>query len=230
VWWLKAGIVIVGSAVLMVAVYAVIMGTNGRPEPKTYLEAKVVLLKSYVETEPTSGKAWRDYASALHAAGDRRAAWAAVAKAKKSVRGLSRRYPLVSELDLLFAEGKYEKVVAQSRKHLDTERAYKRDHIRLRAKEGIKVRMRDISPNVTVDMLVYQARASGALGNWAAAAKALSKALYWDPKAADILVLRGQAYERLRRFSRAQKDYEKALRYIPGMEAAREGLERLEQR
>lgn len=227
-WWLKVVIMLVIVTALVAALYGLMTGVIRPSSPRTAAEAKLITLESVVKTTPESGKAWRDYIAALSATGQKDKAWNQVKLARAKVKGLDRSYPNLAELDLLWADKDYEQVLKKSAVAIKLENGYRNEYIKAREREGRRINDLDIPVQVPVDILLYQARASGALKDWDAAVKSLTAALKRDPNASDLLVLRAQAYEELEKWDKARADYKQALRFIPDMEPALQGLERVE--
>lgn len=227
-WWLKVAIMLVVVSALVAALYGLMTGVIKPSSPRTSAEAKLITLESVVKTTPESGKAWRDYIAALGASGQTDKAWDQIKVARTKVKGLDRSYPNLAELDLLWMQKDYKKVRTKAAAAIKQENKYRKDYIAARFREGRRISDLDLPVEIPIDILVYEARAAGAMDDWKAASKSLTSALQRDPQASDLLVLRGQSYEEQKQYDKALADYKAALKFIPDMEAALEGVKRVE--
>lgn len=226
--WLKFGILFLAVTALTAVLYALLVGVINPSSPRTAVEARLVVLRNAATSIPESGKARRDYIDALIVSGDMSEAKAQHAKAKKEIKETFEiAYVDLAELDILWAEKKYPEVVTKTTAMVKAEQKRRDDFYKERKKskniEGIEV---PVAP--MVQMLTYQARANGAQEKWTEAVKSLNAALKLDPLAADLLILRADAYIEAGQKDKAKKDFEKALEYIPDFAPALAGLEALE--
>lgn len=227
VWWLKIAIGMVITIAFVAVIYGLLTGIVSPSSPRTATEARLTLLEATIKQNPESGAAWRDYAAALYASGEKAKARKVVDRATNAVSGLDRTFPALIELDQLWAEKEYERVVTKAKRAFEADKKYHQEYIAAKARMGVTIRDSDIPSKETIEILLYQARGSGAQGDWTAAIEALTTALTYDPLASDVLVLRGDAYERDGQPDKARADYEQALKYIPDMPAALAGMERV---
>lgn len=226
--WLKFGILFLAVTALTAVLYALLVGVINPSSPRTAVEARLVVLRNAATSIPESGKARRDYIDALIISGDMAEAKAQHAKAKKEIKQTFEiAHVDLAELDILFAEKKYNDVVKKSATMVKAEQKRRDDFYKERKKTkniaGIEVPVEPM-----VQMLTYQARANGALEKWPEVIKSLTAALKLDPLAADLLVLRADAYRRTGQPDKAKKDFEAALEYIPDFAPALAGLEAIE--
>jgi len=228
IWWLQVAIAFVVVFALVAVLYGLIAGLINAPTPRTATEARLVLLEQVVRDTPGSGAAWRDYASALYVSGKKSEAKALIGRSRSAVKDIDRTYPYLIELDILWMEKDYAKVIKKAEESYKADQKYKAEFIQKKARDGRKIRMKDIPTDATIAILLYQGRANGALQKWDEAVAALSKAIELDPRASDLLVLRAEAQVKAGNEAAARKDYKAALTFIPDMPAALEGLKKLD--
>lgn len=225
-WWLKVAILIMIATALTGVLYALLVGVINPQTPRTLFEARLVTLRNVVETVPESGKARRDYVQALLANDRRSDALAQAELAKKQLKDLDIVFGELAEIDVYWQDKDYDRVVELASAAYANETKRREEYVAKRQKE-VNIKNIDIPVQPLVDLLVYEARAAAAGGDFDRAAKSLTAALKLDPQAADLLVLRGTAYRELGQADKARADYEQALEFIPDFQPALDGLEQL---
>lgn len=213
---------------LLVVLYGVIVGIVSPPQPRTATEARITLLEGLVEQNSTSGKAHYDYIVGLSAAGNDSDAYDALDDARVLLTGWEIAYADAAEATLLFQDEKYDEAMTAARAGYDREMDAREQYVASMKQRNLTVSITDISIEPLMTMLIYEARAAGAIGDWQRAIDALSDALAIDPRAADVLTLRAAAHEEAGDSEAALADYRAALTYIPDHEPALAGVERLE--
>lgn len=227
--WLKLGILALAVIALLAVLYALLVGIINPSSPRTASEARLVTLRTAAQTVPDSGKARREYIDALLINGDVRGAKQQLAQARKDIKKLEIAHVDLAELDILWSQKEYAKVVKVADTAYKNETKRREDYYKERKKEK-NIQGIEVPKAPLVEMKAYQGRANGALKKWDEAVKSLSQALKDDPLAADLLVMRADAYVRLGQKDKAKKDLEAALEYIPDFAPALAGLESLKKK
>ena len=226
-FWLKFAIFSVVIVALASAIWALASGMLRPGLPRTALEAKLTLASEVAATNPSSARAWADYIDALVQTHQYRKAAAVLDQARGSITEDGVSYLNNSELKLLFAQGRYEDVITTAEEAIKQDDALRAKKAAELAKRGITSAEQSVDTANVTEAWLLKAKAQGSLGQWEGAVESLTKALVFDPTAADMLTMRGQAYAKLGKNQSARADFEKALEYIPDWEAARQGLEAL---
>jgi|GEM_PF-1536192 len=210
-------------------VYALYNGVMSVRAPRTAVEARLSTLELAVQQYPTSGDAWRDYIETLVYSGQTGEARRQLERARDLVAGLETGPVAVAELTILWTSGDTAAVLERGEVLYDEQVAIREEWIAAREAESkVAIFPQETKPEVLVELLAYTARAYGADGDWSSAIDKLTLALSVEPRAANLLVMRGDAYLRNGQFDEARDDFETALTYIPDYEPALSGLEALE--
>lgn len=227
--WLVVGIFGVVILLLTFLLYGLIAGVLNPPAPRTAVEFAMQRAEATIQAKPESGRDWADYALLLYKTGDKAKAKATIKKARKVLKNNSLVYVNNAEIEILLREGKNAEALkaadaelkydAEERKKLDIERA----------KRGVKMPVeyqREMN-KVTIDTLVMKARAQSALKKYDDAITSLAYAIYADPQAADVIVMRGELFLKVGNKEAAKNHFVEALKFIPDYEPALNGLKRL---
>lgn len=213
--------------ILIVVLYGVIVGVVSPIPARTATEARIKILESAVLNNSTSGKAHFDYVTGLAAAGNMGDAYKAVDRARAVLTDWDGAYADAAEVALLFQDEKYEEAMEVARAGYERDMKAREAWVEQKRQENVTVAVTDIDPEPLITMLIFEGRASGATEDWERAVDAFTEALALSPQSADILVLRGTAYENAGDTALALADFESALTYIPDFQAALDGIERV---
>lgn len=189
------------------------------------MERRLQRLESLSAMTPTDATVWGDWATNLIAVGD-------LAQAEKVLERGSRAttdtLPLkVAEVRLLVAQG--DRTGALRLLNATVASALKREKAlsEQMAERGTVVNIRSLAPQALLDALVLKGELLTESGDMSGAIGAYTLALERDPQMADVLVARGDLYAKTGDSAKARADYTKALTMVPGLQAARDGIERL---
>jgi tetratricopeptide (TPR) repeat protein len=222
--WLLIGIFVAVTAILALVVFSLVSGLFATQAPRTAIEARLVTLKDAAEGAPGSGSAQRDYIEALVVSGQHGAARDHIDLMKEQLDGFETTYIYLGELSLLYDLEDYEGVLETAQEGYDYEIEQQEAWVEEQTAAGRDVVTTILPQSNAISILVYQARASGAMGDTAAGVEYLTRALELEPTAADLLVLRGQGYAELGDTAAARADFEQALVFVPDFEPALEAL------
>ena len=222
------------AAVLLIVllsgvVYALYTGVMSVRAPRTAVEARLSVLEAAVQQYPASGDAWREYIEALVASEQLGEATRQLEVAQQSVEELETGPVAVAELTILWATGDTTSVLERGSALYEEQVAIREAWIAERqANSNVAFFPEETKPEVLIEILAYTARAYGVQGDWELATEKLTQAISINPRAANLLVMRGDAYLRNGQYDEAREDFEAALAYIPDYEAALSGLEAVE--
>jgi tetratricopeptide (TPR) repeat protein len=225
--YLLYAVLVALAAVLVLVVWMLYAGLLRPQAPRTSIERDIYATEAATKSDPKSQRAWTGYVRALVAAGRYGDANAAVNRARAAVGDLPA---------FAVASGRISLATGDTRKALDLAAAAIKSALKLRkartdenAAKGITVDPRTYYGEELVDAYILQADAYEAQAQLAQAVASLGKAIEESPQMADVLVLRGDLYSRLKQYDKARADYEGALKYGPDFAPALSGLRRLQE-
>ena len=222
--FLRWAIFFVILTIVCVLVYALLAGVFSPPAPRTLLESTLNRSQAAVTQDSGDGSAWASLAGAQYANGEKEAAWATIAKARKKVQDRTILQVNNRELDFLIIEGKNAEAIKRADEFIETEANYQMEEKVGNAAKGISVPDQVTNNQDSVRLFVLKGTAQGNLGKWKDAVKTFDQALLLTDTAADIITLRGWARLRAGNAKGAKKDFARALRYMPGDPSATQGL------
>lgn len=225
---LKVAIFAVVILTLTGALYFLLAGVINPPAPRTALEAQLVVVREAVRLAPQSGEAWGDYIRTLTGLKLFREANKQSEEAHRMVtRGDQVVLIDLATFDLYMTQERYEDAYKLAVK-LEKDEKVERDKVmKSMARKGVKVDPLLVAPEIAIDIRLAKARSSAKMKKWDEAIKALDEALTYDPQAADLLYLRGEAKRENGDAAAAKKDFEAALRLSPDYTPAKEALEKV---
>lgn len=210
------------------ALYFLLAGVINPPAPRTALEAQLVVVKEAVRLSPQSGEAWADYIRTLAGMKMYRDANRQAELAHKSVtRGDQVVLVDIATVDLYLAQERYQDAYDLIGKVEKEEKVEREKVFKSMASKGVKVDPLLVAPEIAIDIRLAKARAAAKLKKWDEAIKALNEALKYDPQAADMLYLRGEAKLAKGDTAGAKKDFTAALRLSPDYVPAQKALEKV---
>lgn len=215
------GVIIIGLAGLA---YFLFTGVIDPPAPRTALEAQLVAVREATTENPTSGKVWADYVTALVAVGDYSTAENEYENATGLLQGDQLLLVQIAGVDMLLAEEKYEDAFALAEDTVALEAVERDKIVKKELEAGVHADPKLYGPEIATDAYLGHARAAAALEKWDTVVASLTTALEYTPRAADLLFLRGEAYTELGDTEKATADFTEALRFDPEFEAARTAL------
>ncbi len=222
---------VTGLVILFLATVVGVMATGitAPTGPRSVAEREVMIAAA--RTAGATGTATTPYINALIAAGNPQAARIVLNQARASVGATEP----VSDLDLaearLFSmDGKYDKALTFADKAMMGYEDERDALIAARAKTETATATANepviLRPNYYNAVLV-KARALVELGRFSDAVAAYDIYIANDPAAADILVDRGNAKAAMKDNAGAEKDFRKALKFVPYDEGAKAGLQKM---
>jgi tetratricopeptide (TPR) repeat protein len=222
---------VLGIAALLLAVgvltlllFLVNAALNQQDVPRTAAERDILRLESMLDRNPGEAEIWSEYIHELTAAEEFGRAEEAVEAAKDEVGEATP--VMVEAARLLDARGERDRALEVASAALDQAIEEKEAQLERERGEGVASNTR-FTQLITASIL--KAEVLESVGRWEEAAAAYQVGLDEDPTMADVLVAQGQAYAEAGLEEQARQAFEAALLYVPDYEAARVGLQRLEE-
>lgn len=211
-------------SILSVLVFALVAGIFSPPAPRTVTESALTQAENAVAQTPGNGIAWAALASARWNSGDKDGAWKAIEQGRSLVDDGTIIYLNNSELELLILDENNEEAVDKATQYVQDAEAWRSEETSTYSARGITVTEDMLETKQTVQLYVYKASAEGNLERWEDAVATLSNAIALEPKAADVLTLRGWARLKLGDRAEAAADFREALKFLPDDPSATSGL------
>lgn len=212
--------VILVLAALGYLVYAVVV----RPAaPRTAVERQVLVTEQAAKAQPSNGRAWADYASALVESGQLTKAGQAVTDGLRLA--VEKAPVLVEQARLEQVQGRAGQALDSAAQAIKEANAYRDKAVAEMRKKGVTT-PRDSSPDI-VEAELIRAEIYTSQGKLKQAVDAYTSALSENPRMADVLAMRGGAYAKMGDPASARADFREALRFDPENADARKGLETL---
>ena len=215
---------IVASLVMVLGV--ILSGVTAPTGPRTLVENELAVAGEAVRSGKASATQWGDYITALVANGRYGQAQGVLDDAKSSIDDSATAVLAVAEVRLLNAQEDYKASIAVANKaQKDADAAYKRA-LGAGGQKALTAKL-DGLPEEWFVLALLKADAYKALGDWKMVLKELDVYITEYPQAADILIDRGNAKVELKDNAGAEKDFRKALRFVPDDKEALAGLKKI---
>lgn len=219
--WGALGLVVL---YLVAIVSALVLGVLGSTAPRTVVERNARVYEAMVQESPDDVTGWRRYIGVLIETGQTAAAQDAIDRALQTVDETESQEISAAQAELYFNTGRYEEAIEiadQVRSRLLS--YYEQAKAQPDSPES---RGAEIHENYWAVVLM-KAEAYVKLGDTSSAIAQLDEYLAERPTSADILIRRGYLKIDIGDNAGAEADFRSALQYLPGDEAALEGLERI---
>lgn len=211
-------------AVICMTAYVVYAGLLKPHTPRTVAEREVAVYARLVQEEPGNADYHARYVHALVKTGELDRARDVLAEAKKLFGDSPPAALMVEEARLLDTQGDSKAALRLAEEALEVARSEREQREKELAESGTVIRVESQAlldaALLAADILEREGDLQDAIGYY-------DIVLEEDPTAADILVARGKAYERLGQLEEARTDYRTALEYIPDYPPALEALRAL---
>ncbi len=228
--WLVWGAVFLTLMLVAVVVYGVLTGAFSGSAPDTAEEAALAQTAEAIRANPTNGAAYAIRAETLNKLGKVDEAYEVLDQGEKAVGDAvpALIYILRSRTMLLNQEKRFAEAEAVGKRALEASDRYIAQQIRELTSKNLVPAVGSLDARGTIDAALQLAIAQSAQEKWEDAAKAYEYALFYEPTAADILVMRGWVYVEMGAETSATADFNEALKYLPNDESALAGLKALE--
>lgn len=217
---------VVTVVALVFGIYIAYRAVNPLP-PRTVQEMQLQRTEAAVKQNPESDEAWAGYAQALTVLGRYTAAENAIEDGLKVV---PESPPLlVTRAGLYYATERDEDALATLEElyaAIEDARIAKEESL---AERGITADVSDLWADVWVEGTLIEADVYLRSDDLQGAIDAYTEALEQDPRMADVLTMRGNAYRMMGDIEASREDFEAALRFGPDYEPARLGLDSLKE-
>jgi len=209
---------------LVAVASALLTGILGGEKPRTMLERDIQYYEQKAMQTPNDATMWQEYVSALITAKQYAQAADVLDRAQAAVEETGTASISTARAQLQFAKGDYDEAIETC------------NSIQLMLKDYYSAQRKTpgtpeylgapVSDNY-YDSLVIEAESYAAKGDDEAALACLDEYLKDRPRAADVLIRRGDLRADVGNTAGAEEDYREALRYLPGDAAALDGLKRI---
>jgi len=222
--------VALGLVILFLAmvVSGLVTGVGTKPNgPRTAAERDLIVAAATVNSGGSTGAQWAPYVNALLASGDLRKARLTLDAARASVQATATAPELeLAEARLEFAQKRYVQAARQAEKAMKGFEA--RQKARLAAGGKVATRAKELGIEADYDAAaLVKAYSFVELRRWKDALAMFDLYISRTPTAADVLIDRGNAKASLKDNAGAEKDFRKALRFVPDDQEAKAGLKRI---
>ncbi len=224
--WLGYAIALIIVTALSAFIYLYLTGVVDPPAPRTALEARIDMIETYLEQNPNNGALWADYILAqtsLSRYPDARSAWEEAQVVLADLADELIQADLAWAQSLIF-QARPEDAIVQADHVIDSNSAAVEA---IGRKNPMMAQMDIIDTGMLGPAWVVKANAYVALGEWDDAVEAYTMALEYDPRGADLLILRAGVYYELGDLDAARADAREALRFLPDDRRAQAILEQL---
>ena len=230
--WSKAAgvlayaIVVVVVTALSAVLYFLVIGVLNPPAPRTAYEARTVVVKSALASNPGNGKTWADLillSTSMKRLPEAEKAW------RDARKVLAKLPDQVIKADLAWAQSlmlqdRFEEAIQQADLVIAEEpRALKA----LAKGNEIAEEAGLLGSGALAPAHAVRGHSFAALGRWDRAVDAYSSVLRIDSYSADILLARGEAYLKLGRKDEARADLAKVLTFMPDQVKAKKLLDEI---
>lgn len=224
--WMFYGALMLVALFLATVVGVLLFGIDWTATPKTMLERDVVMARAAVVGGSTDAAAWGEYADALIANGQYATAREVIARGRASIDDSATADFSVAEARLMSAQGDWPAALKAAEAAIEQAGDY---HQRRLAAGGTAARIAkaDGLPETYYDALLLKAYAHRSLREWSKAIAAFDAFLKDNPTAADILIDRANVKIEAGDKAGAEKDFRRALTYIPDSAEAEAGLAKI---
>lgn len=221
IWAVWAGVILF----LLASILALWVGWFRRPAPRTFEERRIALLEDVIKTKPSDPQVWAEYAAVLISARQYARAGDVIEEGLRRTK----RHPLLlaAQASLAEARGDDEQAMVLADRALKAAQKSEADEIAALAEKGVIVTEADIEAPGLVAAALIKGDVASRTGQWQKAIDAYTAALSENPRMADVLVRRGDAYAALGDKAAAEADYRAALTYVSDLKEAREGLKKI---
>jgi len=228
--FMRWAILFIVVCIVALAGYAVLAGVLNPPAPRTQAEAILASAEAAVRLDPGNGQAWAQLARAQYLMGERAESAKTIAQARKRVKDRTILWVYNQELDQLVRDGKNPEALKKSTEYVQKDIDFRTEQAEDYLARGINPPLdaQNAENQTTIQLFLLRATAQMNLKKPKDAVVSYDNALRMSPMAADVLALRGWAKLEAGDEKGAKKDFESSLKYLPGNEAATEGLEELE--
>ncbi len=208
---------------LATVVSALVLGLLSPEAPRTYAEKELYLLADATKAAPKDGRLWARYASIL--VETKQYAQAEV-QIEAGLRNANADRALILLADARLSAARDDDAEALKKADLTLKEADKEIKAKL---ADYKKRVPDLNdPQVESPALegayLLKANIYAEQKKWQDAVDAYTKYLEKKPNAADVIASRGEAYLALGDEKKAEEDFRAALKFVPDMKSALEGL------
>lgn len=219
--WIALGLVILFLATIVSALFTGVMGTS---TPRTYPERQVAFAESAIEGGDHSPTAYANYVGALGDIGQFSKAQNVLDTLPTSARGTTNADVEVAQARLYLAEKKYAAVVPAADKAM---KIIKTKYDADLKKAGTNfAKAYGLNANY-YDAALIKGLAQQASGDARAAVASFDLYLGKNPMESNVLVNRAEAKLKLNDIPGARADYKAALRYVPDLPRALDGLKKI---
>jgi tetratricopeptide (TPR) repeat protein len=212
-------------SILGMLVWMLVSGLAQPQAPRTAVERDIYQAEAQIKAKPKDVLAWTTYAEALVRAGRYADAQVALQKGEAAV-GKQPAF-VVSAARIYQAEGDLAKAVSETQRAVVLALEMRKKKVEELAASGAVPDPKAFFTEEIVAAEVLAAEIGTVQGRFEDVVAAYTRALEQTPTMADVLVARGDAYVKLKRYDEARADYDKALSFGPDYQPALDGLKNL---